>query len=133
MSVFTKFESFLASAGKFFVKGLDFAVKEAPAASALAALIYPQSLAVSPAIVAALNLTQASVISIEQKYAASGAATGTGSQKAAEVLSLAGPAVTHLLTSAGVPAVNDAYVSNLITAIAGVLNAKAPLADVVAK
>ena len=39
---------------------------------------------------------------MEQKYAAAGVQSGTGTQKLAEVMTLAGAAVTSLLTQAGV-------------------------------
>lgn len=123
-----KFVGFLETVGKDIVKGLGFAVKEAPAASALAAILFPPSAAISPFIVAGLNLVQSSIISIEQKYAASGVQTGSGVQKASEVLTLTGPAVSQLLSAAGVPNVTDAYVQTLITAIVSVLNALPPTA-----
>lgn len=120
-----KFIGFLETVGKDFLKGLGVAVKYAPSASALAAAIFPPSVAESAPATAALNLIQNSVISIEQKYAASNAQTGTGVQKAAEVLTLAGPAATSLLTQAGVPAVDDTYIGDVINAVVAVLNAKA--------
>ena len=122
-----KFVGFLETVGKAFVKGLGFAVKEAPAASALAALLFPASAAVSPAIVAGLSLLQNSIISIEQKYAASGVQNGTGAQKTAEVLALSGPALAQLLAAAGVPNTTDDYITNLITAIVAVLNVTQPV------
>lgn len=126
MSVITKIEGFLETAGKEFAKGLGFAVKEAPAVSALAALLYPPSMAVAPLVVGGLSLLQNSVVSIEQKYAAANLQNGTGTQKAAEVLALSGPAATQMLTAAGVPNVTDVYIGNIITAIVGVLNAAQP-------
>jgi hypothetical protein len=128
MSTLAKFESFLSSAGKLFIKGLGFAVKEAPAASALASLIFPASIAANASVVAGLNLVQSAVIAIEQKYAASGVQTGTGLQKASEVLALSGPAVMQLLTAGGVATADAAYVAAIISAVVGVLNAKAAIA-----
>lgn len=120
-----KFVGFLETVGKDFLKGLGVAVQYAPAASALAGAIFPPAIAVAAPATAALNLIQNAVISIEQKYAASNVQSGTGPQKAAEVLTLAGPAATQLLTQAGVPAVDDAYIGDVISAVVGVLNAKA--------
>lgn len=117
---------FLEAAGKDFAKGLDFAVKAAPAVDAVAATIYPQSVAVSAPVTLGLNLLQNSILAIEQKYAAAGVQNGTGTQKAAEVLTLAGPAATSLLTQGGVPAVDDSYIGNLIKVFVGLLNLKAP-------
>lgn len=113
---------FLEAAGKDFAKGLAFAVKEAPAVDKLAAVIFPSSVAVTAPATTALKLLQNSVVAIEQKYAASGVQSGTGEQKTAEVLALAGPAATSLLTAAGVPAVDDSYIGSIVDAIVGVLN-----------
>lgn len=121
-----KFLSFLKHVGQDFEKGLGIAVKVAPEVNALANIIFPASIAVTAPATAALNLIQNSVISIEQKYAASGIQSGTGLQKSAEVLSLAGPAATQLLTQAGVSNVTDDYISSIVTAVVGVLNAISP-------
>jgi hypothetical protein len=121
-----KFIGFLETVGKLFQKGLTWAVAEAPAADALLNIIYPGSAVITGPATAAINLLQNSIITIEQKYAASGVQSGTGAQKAAEVLSLAGPAATSLLTTAGVSGVDDTYINNLITALVAVLNVKIP-------
>jgi hypothetical protein len=121
-----KFIGFLEAAGKDFEKGLEFVVKEAPAADALVNLIYPPSAIVTGPATTAVNLLQNSILAIEQKYAASGVQSGTGTQKATEVISLAGPAATTLLTEAGVKGVDETYVDNLITLLVGLLNVKVP-------
>jgi hypothetical protein len=116
------FLGFLKTAGKDFVKGLGFVVKDAPEITGLATLLFPASVAVTAPATLALTLLQRCILSIEQKYAASNAQSGTGAQKAADVLTLAGPAATHLLTQAGVPAVDDAYIGDLVKVMVGVLN-----------
>lgn len=121
-----KFVSFLEAAGKDVEKSLAFAVKEAPTVDKLAAALWPPTIAISAPATAALNLIQNSVIAIEQKYAAAGVQSGTGAQKAAEVLTLAGPAATQLLTAAGVPASEEGYVEGVIDAVVGVLNVQTP-------
>lgn len=121
-----KFLGFLEAIGKDFQKGLAFAVKEAPAVNALLGLIYPPSVAITAPATTAINLLQNSIIAIEQKYAASGVQNGTGTQKAAEVLALSGPAAVQLLTAAGVKDVDTTYVQNLVTLLVGVLNVKVP-------
>jgi hypothetical protein len=123
-----KFVGFLEAVGKDFMKGLAFAVKEAPAVDKLAAILWPGSVAVTAPATLALDLIQSSILAIEQKYAASGVQNGTGAQKAAEVLALAGPAAASLLTTAGVPAVDNSYIANVISAVVGVLNAHGPVA-----
>lgn len=123
-----KFVGFLETVGKDFEKGLVFAVKEAPVVDGIANDIWPASAAVTVPATLALNLLQNSILSIEQKYAAAKVQNGTGTQKAADVIALAGPTVISLLTQAGVPAVDDAYVQELITLLVDVMNLKAPTA-----
>jgi hypothetical protein len=72
-------------------------------------------------------LIQNAVLVVEQKYAASGIANGTGTQKLAEVVLLAGDAVTSLLSKAGINA-DSAYVQDLISAVVGILNVQRPVA-----
>lgn len=121
-SMSNKFVSFLEAIGKDFEKGLTVAVKAAPTVDALANFIFPASVAITTPATLGLNLLQNSIISIEQKYAASGIHNGTGAQKTAEVLALSGPAATALLTQAGVPNVDTTYISNLINIIVAGLN-----------
>ena len=61
------------------------------------------------------------MLAVEQKYAASGIQSGTGTQKLAEVMTLAGAAVTTLLTQANIE-VSTAYVQSLISAVVAILN-----------
>lgn len=128
-----KFLGFLEAAGKDFMKGLGWAVKEAPAVDRVANLIWPASVAVTVPVTLGLNLLQNGILAIEQKYAASGVQSGTGPQKAAEVLALAGPAASALFMHAGVPEVNDGLLGNLIKLLVDVLNVTAPVTAVVAK
>ena len=67
---------------------------------------------------------QTAVVLVEQKYAAAGVQNGTGAQKLAEVLLLAGPVVTQLLTQAGI-AVSESYLQNLVSAVVAILNVQA--------
>jgi len=69
-------------------------------------------------------LIQGAVLLVEQKYAASGAQHGTGAQKLAEVMALAGSAVVSLLQQAGILATSG-YVESLVSAVVGVLNVQA--------
>ena len=100
-------------------------IKYAPPVAKLAELLFPAQAAEIAAgettAVDATELIQNAVLMVEQKYAASGVATGTGTQKAAEVLSLAGAAVTALLAKAGIVATSD-YIQSLITAVVSFLN-----------
>lgn len=119
-----KFVSFLESVGKEVEKGLAWAIKVAPSLDGLAAAVFPASVSVSAPLTLGLTLIQNAVILIEQKYAAAGKQNGTGAEKAAEVITLAGPAATQLLTEAGLPATEQGYIENIVNAVVGVLNAQ---------
>ena len=69
----------------------------------------------------AREVIQNAVLMVEQKYAAAGVAKGTGAQKLAEVMLLAGDAVTSLLQKAGINADSD-YIKSVISAVVGILN-----------
>jgi hypothetical protein len=118
------FLNVLEEIGKDFEKGLKWAVEYAVPVEKLAALLFPQAAPAVNAIVDATTLIQNAVLLVEQKYVASGAQAGTGAQKLAEVMVLAGTAVTSLLQQAGILATSD-YIENLISAVVGVLNVQA--------
>ncbi len=107
--------------GKDFAKGLNWALQYAVPAEKLAALLFPAEAPAIAAVEGATTLIQNAVILVEQKYAASGVQNGTGAQKLAEVLSVAGGAVTQLLASAGITSTPD-YVSSVISAVVAILN-----------
>ena len=118
------FTGVLEAVGKGFEKGLQWAVTYAVPAEKLVALIFPSAAPAATALADATTLIQNAVLEVEQKYTASGVQSGTGTQKAAEVMTLAGSAVTALLTQAGV-ASSPAYVQSLISAVVGILNVQA--------
>ncbi len=111
----------LESIGKDFEKGLTWAVSYAVPVEKLAGLIFPQLQPAATTAAAATTLIQNAVLLVEQKYVASGAAKGTGAQKLAEVVQLAGSAVTSLLSTAGIKT-DSAYIEKLISAVVGILN-----------
>lgn len=115
------FLSVLEEVGKDFEKGLKWAVEYAVPVEKLVALLFPQAAPALIAVADATTLIQGAVLLVEQKYAASGAQSGTGTQKLAEVMVLAGAAVTSLLKEAGILATGS-YVESLISAVVGVLN-----------
>lgn len=125
------FISVLEKIGKEFAKGLTWAVSYAVPVEKLAALLFPSAAPALTAVVAATNLIQNAVLMVEQKYAAAGAAKGTGTQKLAEVVQLAGDAVTSLLASAGIKADKD-YIQKLISAVVSILNVQAEQAPATA-
>jgi hypothetical protein len=114
----------LESIGKGFEKGLSWAVQYAVPVEKLVALMFPAAAPAATALASATSLIQNAVLEVEQKYAASGAQTGTGTQKLAEVMTLAGAAVSALLTQAGVEA-STTYVQSLVSAVVGILNVQA--------
>ncbi len=118
-----KFIGFLEAVGKDFMKGLTFAVKYVVPVGSMVSLLFPPAAAGVAETSTALSLIQNAVILVEQKYAASGVQDGTGAQKAAEVLTLVESAVASLLAKAGITA-DAAYVSKLIAAVVGILNAQ---------
>lgn len=115
------FLSVLEEVGKDFEKGLKWAVEYAVPVEKLVVLLFPQAAPAVIAIADATSLIQGAVLLVEQKYAASGAQTGTGPQKLAEVMVMAGSAVISLLGGAGISASNS-YVESLVSAVVGVLN-----------
>jgi len=118
------FLAVLEEVGKDFEKGLVWAVEYAVPVEKLVALLFPQAAPAVIAVADATTLIQGAVLLVEQKYAASGAQHGTGAQKLAEVMTLAGSAVVSLLQQAGILATSG-YVESLVSAVVGVLNVQA--------
>ena len=117
----------LEAVGKDFAKGLSWAIKYAVPAEKLAALLFPQFAPELATVSTATTLIQNTVLLVEQKYAASGIASGTGTQKLAEVVLLVGDAVTSLLAKAGIDA-DSTYIQSLISAVVAILNVQSPAA-----
>lgn len=115
------FTAVLTAIGKDFEKGLAWAVQYAVPVEKLVALIFPAAAPAAATLASATTLIQNAVLEVEQKYAASGAQSGTGTQKLAEVITLAGSAVTALLTQANVEA-SATYVASLVSAVVAILN-----------
>jgi hypothetical protein len=115
------FTAVLTAIGKDFEKGLAWAVQYAVPVEKLVALIFPPAAPAAATLASATTLIQNAVLEVEQKYAASGIQSGTGTQKLAEVMTLAGSAVTALLTQANVEA-SAAYVQSLVSAVVAILN-----------
>jgi hypothetical protein len=118
------FTGVLSAIGKDFEKGLAWAVKYAVPVEKLVALVFPAAAPAAATLADATTLIQNAVLEVEQKYAAAGAQSGTGMQKLAEVMTLAGAAVTSLLTQAGVES-STAYVQSLVSAVVAILNVQA--------
>jgi hypothetical protein len=102
-------------------------VKYLPAAAKLAELIFPAETAVIGSAINSVDLIQQAVVTVEQKFAAAGNPTGTGTQKLAQVLSIVSPTVTQLLSSEKVP-VDSAYVTDIVNAVVAILNVQASAA-----
>lgn len=117
------FVGVLTAVGRDFAKGLTWAVKYAVPAERLVGLLFPAAAPVAEELAGATTLIQSAVLLVEQKYAAAGVQGGSGAAKLAEVLLLAGQAVTTLLSKAGVDASGD-YVSRLVSAVVAILNAQ---------
>jgi hypothetical protein len=115
------FGGFLKAAGLAFMKGLGWAVQYAIPVEKLVALLFPAAAPAALGIATATGLIQTAVISVEQKYAAAGVQSGTGTQKAAEVLLLTTDAVISLLKQEGITA-DTTYVQELVSAVVAILN-----------
>jgi hypothetical protein len=118
------FTGVLEAIGKGFEKGLQWAVTYGIPVEKLAGMLFPAVAPATTAVADATSLVQTAVVLVEQKYAAAGVQNGTGAQKLAEVLLLAGPVVTQLLTQAGI-AVSESYLQNLVSAVVAILNVQA--------
>ena len=118
------FISVLEAIGKGFEKGLKWAVTYAVPVERLAALLFPSTAPVANEIADATTLIQNAVLLVEQKYAASGAQSGTGAQKLAEVLVLTEQAVAALLAKANIAA-DTGYIANIVSAVVAILNVQA--------
>jgi hypothetical protein len=121
-NIFTTIFSWIAKEEKVIYADI---LKYVPPVAKLAEMLFPgEAAAIAAGTSAALDVTtliQNAVLMVEQKYAASGVANGTGVQKAAEVTALAGSAVTSLLKNLGITATAD-YLQSLIDAVVGILN-----------
>ena len=115
------FTGALDTIGKDFSKGLKWAVEFGVPIERLVALLFPAAAPVATQLADATTLIQNAVLLVEQKYAASGVQSGTGAEKLAEVLLLAGDAVTELLGKAGIAA-TSAYIARLVSAVVAILN-----------
>jgi hypothetical protein len=118
------FTGVLEAIGKGFAKGLQWAVTYAVPVEKLVGLLFPAVAPATTAVADATSLVQNAVLLVEQKYAAAGVQAGTGTQKLAEVMLLAGPAVTQLLTQADIP-VGTSYIQSLVSAVVAILNVQA--------
>ncbi len=122
------FSGVLQTIGKDFAKGLKFAITYAIPIEKLAGLLFPSAAPITDELVDATGLIQNAVMLVEQKFAAGGIQSGTGQQKLAEVLLLAGQSVSALLVKAGVPVTAD-YVAKLVSAVVAILNVQAMPAE----
>jgi hypothetical protein len=115
------FTSVMETIGKGFAKGLEWAVEYAVPVEKLVGLLFPAAAPITTEVADATSLIQTAVLLVEQKYAASGAASGTGTQKLAEVLLLTEQSVTALLAKAGITA-NTSYIESVVSAVVAILN-----------
>jgi uncharacterized membrane protein len=115
------FVSVMETIGKGFAKGLKWAVEYAVPVEKLVGLLFPAAAPIVNEVADATSLIQTAVLLVEQKYAASGAQSGTGVQKLAEVMLLTEQSVTALLAKAGIT-VDASYLQSLISAVVAILN-----------
>jgi hypothetical protein len=125
------FVSVMETIGKGFAKGLKWAVEYAVPVERLVGLLFPVAAPIANEVADATSLIQTAVLLVEQKYAASGAQSGTGAQKLAEVLLLTEQSVTALLAKAGIT-VDSTYIANVVSAVVAILNVQSGLSPAVA-
>ncbi len=119
------FTGVLEAIGKGFEKGLQWAVTYAVPVEKLVGLLFPAAAPELTVLADATGLIQNAVIEVEQKYAAAGVQSGTGTQKLATVMTLVGPVVTSLLAKAGIAGTSTSYVQSLVSAVVAILNVQA--------
>jgi len=110
-----KFLTFLQKVGQDFEKGLTFVLPVAQAAAGVVAVG-------NPALGAIINTSIGVVLNVEQKFAAMKQQAGTGTQKAAEALTILYPAFEQIFGQYGVK-IDSGMVENYINAIVAALNA----------
>jgi len=119
------FTRVLEAIGKGFEKGLLWAVTYAVPVEKLVGLLFPAAAPELTVLADATGLIQNAVIEVEQKYAAAGVQSGTGTQKLATVMTLVGPVVTSLLSQGGITGASTPYVQSLVSAVVAILNVQA--------
>jgi hypothetical protein len=107
--------------GKDILIGWADVVKYLPPAAALASLLFPGAAGTVVGVVNSVGLIQQAVATVEQKFKAAGAPSGSGPQKLAQVTSMVGPVVTDLLAKEGIN-INPTQLNGIITAVVAVLN-----------
>ena len=122
------FAGVLTAIGKGFEKGLQWAVTYAVPVEKLVSALFPPAAPITSSIADATSLVQTAVMLVEQKYTAAGVQGGTGPQKLAEVMLLAGPVVTQLLAGAGLFA-STSYIESLVSAVVAILNVQSMPAE----
>jgi len=117
--VSNKFVSFLQAVGKDFKKGLEYILPFAEAASVGISVV-------NPALGGLIQTSIATVIGVEQKFAAAQQQDGTGAQKLSDSLTILYPAFESIFKQYGVE-IDKSHVENYINAIVAALNAFPPL------
>jgi hypothetical protein len=111
----SKFVSFLEAVGRDFKKDLDFVLPYAATVGKAAVAVY------APALSPMFNTTVDAVVLAEKSAAAAGKQGGTGAQKLAAVVGIAGPLIAQGLIDAGKPA-TSADVANYVNSVVTILN-----------
>lgn len=121
-----KFESVMEKVGHDVEVVFEDVVKYLPDAAAIASLLFPQAAGEIAVGVSSVDLIQKAVVTVEQKFAATGKVSGTGAQKLAHVVSIVSPTVTQLLIQEKVPDVNSKLIANITNAVVAILNVTPP-------
>jgi hypothetical protein len=114
--------TFLEDVGKDFKNGLAKLLPIVAKGVQVATVAEPFVSALNPLVGSIFQTTVATVSSIEQKFAALGQQTGTGTQKLGEAVTILTPVLGQALTAAGLAA-DLPTIQNYISAVVGFLNA----------
>src|ERR1700683_1771928 len=117
-----KFVTFLEDIGADFKNGLAKLMPIVAKGVRIAEAATPEITALDPAVGAIFQTVVATVSTVEQKFAAMGAQTGTGTQKLAQAATTLQPLVTQALAAGWKPS-DATTVTNYINAVVGFLNA----------
>ena len=117
-----KFVTFLEDIGADFKNGLAKLLPVVSKVVAVAQVAEPEVASLDPAVGAIFQTVVGTVATIEQKFAAMGQQTGTGTQKLAQAVTILQPVVRQAFAAAGKPS-DATTVGNYVSAVVNFLNA----------
>ena len=117
-----KFIGFLETIGTDFEKGVEKLEPAIAEGAGIASAAEAPLTALDPALGTIFTATVNEIVTVEQKFAAAGQQSGTGSQKLASVVTTIGPVISQAFEAAG-KASDEATVAKYVSALVDFLNA----------